>query len=210
MRADSALRRPVPLALRLRDGFATWLPLLLMGLLALATWWLVRNAPQPPGESPARAVSAEPDYTMSGFALERFGADGQLVLRIAGEQLRHYPADDRIEIDGARIEAWSPEGRLTRAQARHAVGKGDGSELELQGGAEVVGSDGAGVPLTVQSEFLRVYLREERLFSDRPVRVRHGSTDLAAAGVQYAHATQRLDLKGPLRVQLTPRAAAAR
>ena len=30
-----------------RESVAVYLPVLLMGLLALGTWWLVRNAPQP-------------------------------------------------------------------------------------------------------------------------------------------------------------------
>jgi lipopolysaccharide export system protein LptC len=199
--------RAMPWHLRLRETLSTYLPILLMAALALATWWLVKNSPKPPGEVAPRAVSAEPDYTMSGFALERFAPDGRLVLRIEGAQMRHYPATDRIEIDGAQIQAWSPAGRLTRASAARAVGTGDGSELQLLGGAEVVGEDAAGVPLLMRSEFLHAFFLDERVESDRPVLVRHGATELRAAGLLYAHASQRLELKGPLKVTLTPRAA---
>ncbi len=202
-------RRAMPWHLRLREALASYLPIILMAALALATWWLVKNSPRPPGEAAPRVVSSEPDYTMSGFALERFAPDGRLVLRIEGAQMRHFPATDRIEIDGAQIQAWSPEGRLTRASAARAVGTGDGSELQLQGGAEVVGEDAAGVPLLMRSEFLHAFFIEERIESDRPVLVRHGATELRAAGLVYAHATQRLELKGPLQVVLTPRAAPA-
>ncbi|MCA3242769.1 MAG: LPS export ABC transporter periplasmic protein LptC [Rubrivivax sp.] len=196
----------MPWHLRLRETLSTYLPILLMAALALATWWLVKNSPKPPGEVAPRAVSADPDYTMSGFALERFAPDGRLMLRIEGAQMRHYPATDRIEIDGAQIQAWSPAGRLTRASAARAVGTGDGSELQLLGGAEVVGEDAAGVPLLMRSEFLHAFFIDERVESDRPVLVRHGATELRAAGLLYAHASQRLELKGPLKVTLTPRA----
>lgn len=204
--AGEERRRAMPWHLRLRETLSTYLPILLMAALALATWWLVKNSPKPPGEVVPRAVSSEPDYTMSGFALERFAPDGRLVLRIEGAQMRHYPATDRIEIDGALIQAWSPAGRLTRASAARAVGTGDGSELQLLGGAEVVGEDAAGVPLLMRSEFLHAYFIDERVESDRPVLVRHGATELRAAGLLYAHASQRLELKGPLKVTLTPRA----
>jgi hypothetical protein len=40
--------------------------------------------------------------------------------------------------------------------------------------------------------------------------VRHGSTELRAAGLDYDHAGERLQLTGPLRVQLTPREAVQR
>jgi lipopolysaccharide export system protein LptC len=204
--AGTEPRRAMPWHLRLRETLSAYLPILLMAALALATWWLVKNSPKPPGEVAPRAVSAEPDYTMSGFALERFAPDGRLVLRIEGSQMRHYPATDRIEIDGAQIQAWSPAGRLTRASAARAVGTGDGSELQLLGGAEVVGEDAAGVPLLMRSEFLHAFFIDERVESDRPVLVRHGATELRAAGLLYAHASQRLELKGPLKVTLTPRA----
>jgi lipopolysaccharide export system protein LptC len=204
--AGTEPRRAMPWHLRLRETLSAYLPILLMAALALATWWLVKNSPKPPGEVAPRAVSAEPDYTMSGFALERFAPDGRLMLRIEGAQMRHYPATDRIEIDGAQIQAWSPAGRLTRASAARAVGTGDGSELQLLGGAEVVGEDAAGVPLLIRSEFLHAFFIDERVESDRPVLVRHGATELRAAGLLYAHASQRLELKGPLKVTLTPRA----
>ncbi len=204
--AGEERRRAMPWHLRLRETLSAYLPILLMAALALATWWLVKNSPKPPGEVAPRAVSAEPDYTMSGFALERFAPDGRLMLRIEGAQMRHYPATDRIEIDGAQIQAWSPAGRLTRASAARAVGTGDGSELQLLGGAEVVGEDAAGVPLLIRSEFLHAFFIDERVESDRPVLVRHGATELRAAGLLYAHASQRLELKGPLKVTLTPRA----
>ncbi|MEY3253272.1 MAG: hypothetical protein RL227_2245 [Pseudomonadota bacterium] len=205
--AGAEPRRDMPWHLRLREALSAYLPILLMAALALATWWLVKNSPRPPGETVPRAVSADPDYTMSGFALERFAPDGRLVLRIEGAQMRHYPATDRIEIDGAMIQAWSPAGRLMRASAARAVGTGDGSELQLLGGAEVVGEDAAGVPLLMRSEFLHAYFIDERVESDRPVLVRHGATEMRAAGLLYSHASQRLELKGPLQVTLTPRAA---
>jgi lipopolysaccharide export system protein LptC len=197
-------RRGLAWHLRLRDTLSAYLPILLMAALALATWWLVKNSPKAPAEAAARVVSNEPDYTMSGFALERFAADGRLVLRIEGEQMRHYPATDRVEIDRPQITAWSPDGRLTTARAARALGTGDGSEMQLQGGAEVQGVDAAGTALLMQSEFLHVFFLEERITTDRPVLVRHGGAELRSAGLAYAHATQRLDLKGPLRVQLTP------
>lgn len=204
--ADGAPRRAMPWHLRLREALTTYLPILLMAVLALATWWLVKHSPKPPAEAAPRAVSSEPDYTMNGFALERFAPDGRLMLRIEGAQLRHFPATDRIEIDGAQIQAWSAEGRPTRARAARAIGTGDASELQLLGGAEVVGEDAAGEPLRMSGEFLHLFFIDERIESDRPVLVRHGANELRAAGLVYAHATQRLELKGPLQVTLTPRA----
>jgi len=202
-------RVAAPWHLRLRDALSSYLPLLLMALLALATWWLVKNAPRPQQVQPAAAVSSEPDYTMSQFAVERFDANGRLKLRIEGAKLRHFPDTDRIEIESAQIRAYAPDGRVTLATAQRALGNGDGSEIQLLGGAEVTAQDASGVPLIMRSEFLHAFLITERVQSHLPVLVRQGGTELRAAGLTYDHAARRLDLKGPLRAVMPPRAQPA-
>jgi lipopolysaccharide export system protein LptC len=204
-----APRLRLPWHLRLREGVSAYLPLLLMSLLALATWWLVKNSPRTEPDVDAPLVSGEPDYTMTQFALERFDATGRLKLRVEGERLRHFPDTDRVEIDNAQIRAFTPDGRTTLATAKRAVGNGDGSEMQLLGGAEVTAEDATGVPLLMRSEFLHAFLVTERVKSHLPVFVRHGSTELRAAGLDYDHAARRLELKGPLRAVLTPKAAKA-
>ncbi len=205
--AGVAARTAVPWSLRLRELFSTYLPLLVMAALALASWWLVKHSPRADAPVAERAVSADPDYTMTHFALERFDATGRLKLRIEGERLRHFPAEDRIEIDDARIRAIAPDGRVTLATARQALGNGDGSEVQLRGGAQVTSSDAAGVPLVLRSEFLHAFLVTERVQSHELVQVNYGGTELRAAGLLYDHAARRLDLGGPMRAVLPPRAA---
>ncbi len=190
--------------LRLRAAVSAYLPLLLMTLLALATWWLVKNSPRPPVFNEARAVSAAPDYTMTRFALERFDPSGRLRLRIEGEQLRHFPATDRIEIDGAVIRAVAPDGRVTLAHALRAIGNGDGSEVQLLGGAELSSERAGDSPLVMRSEFLHAFFVAERVRSHLPVQVQMGATALNAAGLDYDHAAHRLELQGPLRAVMAP------
>ncbi len=203
--AGAPPRPPLPWHLRLRELLSAYLPLLLMALLALASWWLVKNAPRPAAVPESTVVRTEPDYTMTQFALERFGADGRLRLRIEGERLRHFPDTDRIEIDRAQIRAYAPDGRVTLATAQRALGNGDGSEIQLLGGAEVTAEDASGVPLVMRGEFLHAFLVTERVQTHLPVLVRHGATELKAAGLSYDHATRRLELKGPLRAVMAPR-----
>lgn len=205
------LQPPVPWLARLRGALWSYLPLLLMAALALASWWLVKHAPKAVLPTPARAPSHEPDYTMTGFATERFDATGALRLRISGARLRHFPDTDHIEVDDVLIRAYAPDGRVTLARARRALGSGDGSELQLLGGAEVTGQDGAGAPVLMQGEFLHAFLVSERVRSHLPVLVRSGHSELRAAGLEYDHAARRLELKGPVRATLTsasPRRAA--
>ena len=198
-------RASVPWHFRLRDALSAYLPLLLMGLIALATWWLVKQTPVPEPPAAARAPRTEPDYTMRGFALERFDASGRLKVRIEGELLRHFPDSGRIEIEDARIRAFAPDGRETLATAKRALGNGDGSELQLLGGAEVTSRDTAGAPIFIRGEFLHAFLITERVRSHLPVLVRFGATELTAGGIDYDNGARRLEFKGPVRAVLAPR-----
>ncbi|MBL8352150.1 MAG: LPS export ABC transporter periplasmic protein LptC [Burkholderiaceae bacterium] len=189
---------------RLRQALSTYLPLLLMAMLAIFTSWLVRNTPQPGdarSEAPPRVA---PDYTMNGFSITRFSPDGQVVLHIAGDVLRHFPATDVLEIEGVRIHAISADGRSTDASARRALANGDGSEVQLLGGAQVLSRLTGAETLEVQGEFLHAFLRFERLRSHLPVRLHYGNTETRAGGLEYDHLQQQLRLDGPVRATMTP------
>lgn len=208
---DSQRARAVmPWYLRLRDALSSYLPLLLMALLALATSWLVKNSPRPLVAEAPRVVSRDPDYSMQRFVLERFEPNGRLKLRVEGEQLRHFPATDRIEIETAVIRAISPDGRVTTARARRAIGSGDGSELQLLGAAEIHSERPGAQPLVMRGEFLHAFFVTEQVRSHLPVEVLNGANTLRAAGLDYDHPTRRLSLKGPLRVEFPGAAGAAK
>jgi len=173
-----------------------------MVLLALGTWWLVQNTPragEPVAEAPPRH---EPDYTMRGFTLQRFGADGRLRVQVQGTQMRHYPDTDTLEIDGVTIRALSPDGSVTRATAHRALSNGDASEVQLLGSAQVV-REGAGDAQRIEfeSEFLHAFLNTERLRSHLPVRLRQGTSDLHVGAIEYDNLTRSAKLGAPVRAR---------
>lgn len=201
--APSPPRRQ-PWHLRLRDLLSTYLPLLLMALLALGTWWLVKHTPRAAAPAAPEQVRSDPDYTMNRFAIERFDRSGRARVRIEGRVLRHYPDTDRFEVDDATIHALSPTGQQTVAHAQRALGNGDLSEVQLLGGAEVRSATPDGTPLYIRSEFLHAFVVTERLRTHLPVLVQHGEDRMQAAGLDYDHGQRRLDLKGPARALLRP------
>ena len=205
-RGVAAPRVAMPWHLRLRNVLSTYLPLLLMTLLAIFTWWLVKNTPSAPGAREDTAPRSEPDYTMTQFALERFEPEGRLKLRIEGAQMRHFPDTDRIEIQGVQIRAVAPDGRITLASARRALSNGDGSEVQLIGEARISSVDAAGAPIEMRSEFLHAFLVTQRVSSHLPVQLKIGGNDLRAAAFEYDHGAQKLEIAGPMRAVLLPRA----
>jgi lipopolysaccharide export system protein LptC len=195
-----------PWHMRLRDMLSSYLPLLMMTALALATWWLVKNTPTAPPERTTAVDAGAADYTMRRFNVQRFAADGRLRLHLEGTEMRHFPVGDRIEIDEVRLRAFAPDGRVTTAQARRAVSNGEASEITLEGGAEVLGTDADGRPVEIRSEYLHADLETEVVGTDRPVQVLHGTSRLSAGGLSYDARRRVLDFRGPVRALLqTPR-----
>jgi lipopolysaccharide export system protein LptC len=207
-----APRKPPPssrrgMRLRLRELLGAYLPLVLMALLALGTWWLVKNTPRPVAADDASAVRSDPDYEMRDFAITRFAPDGRATVRIEGAWLRHFPDTDRIEIENARVRAHTPDGRVTQAQAARALANGDASEWQLSGGAKVVAQMRSGPPLEIDGEFLHVFVRTERVRSHLPVRLRQGDDEIHAGGIEVDNLAQRVQLSPPVRGNFSPRVA---
>ena len=77
--APVSAQRNLTLWRRLRqslDALLLYFPVVLMGLLAMLTYWLVRNTPAPPEEAPRALARHVPDYFMRDFAVRTFGVSG--------------------------------------------------------------------------------------------------------------------------------------
>lgn len=194
------------LRLRWRELLGAYLPLVLMALLALGTWWLVKNTPRPSAGDDSAAVRSDPDYEMRDFAITRFAPDGRATVRLEGAWLRHYPDTDRIEIETARMQSRTPDGRVTQAQAARALANGDASEWQLSGGAKIVAQVRGGPPLEIEGEFLHVFVQTERVRSHLPVRMRQGDDEIHAGGIDVDNLAQRVELNPPVRSIFSPRA----
>jgi lipopolysaccharide export system protein LptC len=139
---------------------------------------------------------------MHSFTLQRFTPEGRLRVRLEGRELRHYPDADRIEVDEVHMRAMAPDGRVTTATARSAVSNGAASEIQLKGGAEVLGTDADGQPLEIRSEYLQAIRDVEVVQTHLPVEVLQGNNRLRAAGLHYDGRLRVLELKGPMRAVL--------
>ena len=199
---DLSFAGPEPVAaapwpLRLVDLASAYLPLLMMAVLAAGTWWLVRHAPSVEGERPEVAPRHEPDYEMARFVVQRFAKDGTLRSQIEGERLRHYPDDDTLEVDQARIRAVGSDGVVTIAVAKKALANGDGSEVQLLGDARVLRpAHGNEQAIEFRGEFLHAFRNVERLRSHLPVVVTQGASVVRADGMEYDNLSRVVDLKG--------------
>lgn len=192
------------------DRLSIYLPIMLMGLLALGTYWLVRSTPLLATGTAEQPVRQDPDYLMERFSVRTFDAEGRLKSEVSGLQARHYPHTDILEIDQVRIRSINSRGHVTVASARRALANNDATEVQLIGDALVVREaavDRAGTALprvSFSGEFLHAYLEAERIKSHKPVELMRGSDRITAESMDYSNFDQVMELRGRVRGTLQP------
>lgn len=198
-------------ARRVWDRLAVYLPLFLMGMMAMTTYWLVRNTPAMGEVELESAPRHVPDYFMREFSVKIFGENGQLKSEMVGLEGRHFPDTDTLEIDQPRIRILGAEGRVTTAVAARGLINADGSEAQLFGKASVVReastrANGVVVPRSeLQSDFLHLFANTEQVRSHLPVVLVRGSGDrFTADGMGYDNLDRVMQLSGRVRGTLLP------
>lgn len=195
---------------RVWDRAAIYLPVILMALMAMSTYWLVRNTPSLAADDGVAAPRHVPDYFMRDFSVRVFDANGKLKSEITGTQARHYPDTDTLEIDQPTLRSYSKDERLTVAQAGRAITNGDASEVQLFDQAVVVreGSEAAGsnARTELRSDFFHIVVNTEEIRSHLPVELKRGQTDTFSANqLAYDNLARSLALTGRVRGVLMPK-----
>ena len=100
----------------------------------------------------------------------------------------------------------APDGQVTVASARLALANGDGSEVQLRGGANVV-REAAGdePPIEFNGEFLHFFIDTERVRSHLPVVMTQGATEIRADALDYDHLDRVVQLHGNVRAVFAAR-----
>ena len=192
------------------DRFVLYLPLLVMGALALVTYWLVHNTPAIGASAEQQPLTNDPDYFMHGFSVRNFDANGRVRSEVLGEKARHYPTTKLLEIDGIRIKSYDDKGRLTTATATRGLTNEDTSEVQLLGNAVVVREastpqGGTALPrMEYRSDFLHAFMNTERVTSHKPVVLTRGNDRFSADTLDYDNVEQVIQMRGRVRGMLSP------
>lgn len=191
------------------ERFLLYLPLMVMGTLALGTYWLVRSTPAPEAAQAERVRGHEPDYFMQGFSIKTYDASGRMRSEVQGDVARHYPDTQWIEIDSIRIRSFDAQGRLTTASALRGLTTDSGSEVQLIGKAVVVReadkTAGKTQPrMEYRGEFLHAFMDTEVVKSHKPVELTRGNDRFTANALEFDNVDQVIQLRGRVRGTLVP------
>lgn len=194
------------------DRLAIYLPMVLMAVLALLTYWMVRLAPQLAEPQEPQPKTHEVDFFMRGATMRTYDKDGRLQSQLFGAEMRHYDDSATVEVDHPRWKSTAPDGRVTHATARLALSRDDGSELQLFNNAVVVrdalttARSGMLPRQEFRGDFLHVFAKDERMLSHLPVRFFSGQDEFSGESFRYDHLNRMVELEGRAKARIMPRA----
>lgn len=193
------------------ENLSIYLPVILMGILALGTYWLARNTPVLGPTVTQGPATHDPDSIMRRFSVKTFDANGRLKSEVFGTEARHFPDTDTLEIDQPRIRSFNLRGEVTVATADKAISNADGSEVQLVGHAVVTReavTDATGhvrPRLQLRSEFLHAFFNTERVRSHKPVTIARGTDEFTSDTFEYDNLSSLLQMDGRVHGTLQPR-----
>lgn len=191
---------------RALDRLTLYLPLVIMALLAMASWWLVRSMPDVRDAAAPRTARQDPDYHLERFTTQVFDAQGRRIRQVSGDMARHYPATDELHIDAVRFSAVNEKGAEVLATARRGVATGDGERVTLLGQVQVVRpAHGQSPRLALNGERLVVLQKQEKLLSDQAVEILRDRDRFTASGLEFDTRSGQYKLSGRVHGVLQPR-----
>jgi len=191
---------------RALDRLTLYLPLLVMTVLAMGSWWLVRSMPDLWSSPAVTPVRKDPDYHLENFSTQVFNAQGRRTSQVSGEKARHYPDTDELHIDVVRFVAVSDDGTEVQATAQRGIATGDGERVTLMGNVHVVReARGASPRLELRGEKVVALQSQEKLLSDVPVEITRDRDRFTASTMAFDMKSGQYQLSGRVHGLLQPR-----
>ena len=197
-----------PLLRKAWDRATLYLPLLVMLVLALGSWWLVRSMPDLWSTPKAKVVRKDPDYNLRHFVVKVFDAQGRLVREVSGDEGRHYPDTDEMHIEQVTFRAQNENGQHLNAVGHKGIATGDGERVTLLGDARAVREATDTLPrIELHGERIVALLKQEKLRSADPVQIMRGPDVFTANHMDFDIQSGQYQLSGRVRGALAPTSA---
>jgi len=171
------------------------LPLVLLAILAMLTFWIDYSvqAPEPKVDGSNRH---DPDYVLNNFITTRSDEKGDLRYRLTAEEMRHYPDDDTTELELPHFTRFEIGKPFTQIEGKKGFVSSDAEKIEFVDDVKVVRQayNGKG-EMVVLTDRLDVFPDDVRAVTDRPVVItQEPKTVIHATGMIYDKKSQTVQL----------------
>lgn len=207
--------KPQQIKLSIGGALLRLMPLILMGLLTLATFWLVQKN-TPPEKSPLERVRLhEPDYIIKNGALSALNELGKTKYRILGVKVTHYDDDASIDILTPRMRLFQAEKAPVTVKSDTGHLDGDLTILDLYDNAtifrpaqEATASQPATLRMMASSSYFKVLINDDIIETNKPITLEQGMSIMKSTdGGIFNNVEQSMVLSGHVkgRIERAPR-----
>ena len=191
------------------------MPLILMGMLTLATFWLVQKN-TPSDKSPLERVRLhEPDYIIKDGALSALNEFGKTKYRVLGVKVTHYDDDASIDILTPRMRLFQAEKPPVTIKSDTGHLDGDLTILDLYDNAsifrpaqEATATQPATLRMLASSSYFKVLINDDIIETNRPITLEQGMSIMNSTdGGVFNNVEQSMVLSGQVkgRIERAPR-----
>ena len=182
-----------------------FLPMLLMAVLTLGTYWMVQmNEPNLDTEKQKRHV---PDYIMDGIVVTTLGPEGNTKFRVVGQKLVHYEDDASSEIDWPIARRFHETKPAITVKSDKGFLDGDMTVLDLVGNASLTrpaqaasATQAGSARLFMSSSKFTVLMNEDIVKTNRPVNLEQGLSIMTSQeGAIFDNVHQKLTMIGQVK-----------
>jgi len=193
------------------------MPLILMGLLTLLTFWLVQKNTPPEKSTLERVRLHEPDYTIKDGALSALNELGNTKYRILGNKVTHYDDDASIDILTPRMRLFQLDKAPVTVKSDTGHLDGDLTILDLFDNASIFRPAQAASPtqpatlrMLASSSYFKVLINDDIIETNRPITLEQGMSIMnSTEGGIFNNVEQSMVLTGQVkgRIERAPRGA---
>jgi lipopolysaccharide export system protein LptC len=191
------------------------MPLILMGILTLVTFWLVQKNTPTEKSTLERVRLHEPDYTIKNGALSALNEVGNTKYRILGNKVTHYDDDASIDIVTPRMRLFQLNKAPITVKSDTGHLDGDLTILDLFDNASIFrpaqaasATEPATLRMLASSSYFKVLINDDVIESNRPITLEQGMSIMhSTEGGTFNNVEQSMTLTGDVkgRIERAPR-----
>jgi lipopolysaccharide export system protein LptC len=182
------------------DRFALWLPIAVLALLALLTFWIEQSVKEAGSRNGVNL--AEPDSIVENFLAFSTDVGGVPRYRLSAQKLSHYSGNKLTLLDNPRFTHLHAQQGEMQISSRKASVSAEGDKVVFTGEVNLLRPMNAGKKeLSMRTSYLEVLTQKSEAMTAEPVVIQQPGMQITANGLHLFANSRVLKLKGRVKAQ---------
>jgi len=184
----------------MRDRFSLWLPMALLAMLALFTFWIDQSVKEAGIRNGANLD--EPDSIVESFLAVSTDVAGVPRYRLTARKLSHYSGNKLTVLDTPTLTHFHEKQGEMQISSNSASVTPDGEKVMFTGEVNIQRPAAGGKEgMSMQTSYLEIQTEKNEAFTSQPVVIRQPGLQITASGLHLYADTRVLKLKGRVKAQ---------